>query len=276
MRYIREFAAYVVKPIQPTTLELKDKSGKVLLKVYIDVDMLGNIRKTIKGALMSQPIFHKPINGQKLYDKRTVSTPQGQIITEYVAMMPNNITVLHRIVYKALRDGHVIDNAQDLLDYIQKNVDMFRPTNSFFWSLYATVSGKKMMGDDKEMNAETFFGEYATSKGIKVQLRKPTDEKDDALYGVDLVFDHNGKELTIQVKTLDHVEETIVDDVEYYKVFISGDYTELYNNETKKGVDYFVVMSTKETMPSYIFRAKGSMTMPGYYLVPKSNFVHKS
>jgi len=225
---------------------------------------------------MSQLIFHKPITGQKFYDKRTVSTPQGQIVTEYVAMMPNNITVLHRIVYQALKEGHVVDNAQDVLDYIQKNTGMFRPTSRFFWSIYTTVSGKKMMGDDKETDAETFFSEYAKSKGINVQLRKPADEKDDALLGVDLVFDHNGKELTIQVKTLDRVEETMMDGVEYYKVIISGDYTELYNNETKKGVDYFVVMSTKETMPSYIFRAKDSMIMPGYYLVPKSNFVHKS
>ena len=276
MRYIAEFAAFVAKPIQPITLELKDKDENVFLRVYVDADMLGKIRKAIKYALMSQPIFHKQIEGQKFYDKRTVSTPQGQIITEYVAMMPNNITVLHRIVYQALKEGHVVDNAQDLLDYIEKNRTMFWPSDKFFWALYSTVSGKKMMGDIKETDAETFFTDYAAAKGINVQLRKPADANDDSLGGVDLVFDHNGKEFTIQVKTLDRVEETIEAGVEYYKVFISGDYTELYNAETKKGVDYFVVMSVKDTMPSYIFRAKESITMPGHYLVPKSNFVHKS
>lgn len=269
MIYIREFSQYVEKPKKPITLLIKDKNGSVIASIYVDGDMLGEIRKTIKAALMSHPVFHQYTPGKRFYDIRTVSTPQGQIYTEYVAMMPNNITVLHRIVYKALADGHVVDNAQDLLDYLKRNTDLFKPTNKFFWSLYTTVSGKSDLGQQKESDAEVFFTEYAKSKGINVQIRRPATKQEDALESIDLMFNHNGKDFTIQVKTLDNVSETILDGVEYYKVVISGDYTEMKT-------DYFVVMSVDNLKPSYIFRGKGVITMEGHYLVPKTNFVHKA
>lgn len=279
MRYIAEFAAFVKKPVQPITLVIKDNQDNVIQSVYLDAEMHEKARKAIKNALMSQPVFHQWTEGKRLYDKRTISTPQGVIDTEYVALMPNNITVLHRIVYKALSEGHVVDNAQDLLDYIERNRTMFWPSGRFFWSLYATTSGKKEKGDLMESDAEKFFTDYAASKGINVRLRKPDTREADALEGEDLVFDHNGKVFTIQVKTLDSISETMEGGVQYYKVAISGDYTQLWNPEStkeKKGVDYLVVMSNKEGYPSYIFRAKDSITRPDCYLVPVSNFVHKS
>lgn len=280
MRFILEFAGFNKKPIQPTTLLIKDRNDKVIQSIDVDVDMLGKIRKAIRKALSSQSIFNQwGVVGKSLYDKRIVSTPQGEIDTEYVALMPNNITVLHRIVYKALKEGRVINNSQDLLNYIERNYSMFMPSDRFFWSLYSTTSGKKEKGDIKESEAEVFFKEFAASKGINVNLRKPENREDDALEGEDLLFDHNGKVYTIQVKTLKTVEPLFEDGVEYYKVVISGDYTELWNsksNKEKKGVDYFVGMSNDGNYPNYIFRAKDSITMPGYYLFPKSNFVYKA
>lgn len=273
MRYIAEFAAFVRKPIQPITLSIKDRQDREIQSIYIDAQVLGDIRKAIRSALGSQPIFQ---DGRGFYDKRIISTPKGDIDTEYVALMPNNITVLYRIVYKALAEGHVVDNSQDLLDYIEKNRTMFWPSGRFFWSLYTTTSGKKQMGDATESEAEAFFMDYAESKGINVLLRKPDTREADALEGEDYVFDHNGKVFSIQVKTLDAISEVIEDGVAYYKVNISGDYTELWNPNTKKGVDYLVVMSVKQGYPSYIFRAKGSITGPDYYLVPTANFVHKA
>ena len=279
MRFILEFAAYTKKPIQPITLLIKDRNDKVIQSIDVDVDMLGKIRKAIRKALSTQSIFNQwGVVGKSLYDKRIVSTPQGEIDTEYVALMPNNLTVLHRIVYKALKESNVINNSQDLLDYIERNYSMFMPNDRFFWSLYSTTSGKKEKGDIKESDAETFFKEFASSKGINVNLRKQENREADALEGEDLLFDHNGKVFTIQVKTLNTVEPIIEDGVEYYKVVISGDYTQLWDSKSdkeKKGVDYFIGMSDDENYPNYIFRAKDSITMPGFYLFPKSNFVYK-
>ena len=266
MNIIKEFSDFKkFIPKQNTPITLTVANG---LKIYFDVDRITEIRTIIKDYLTTIPEYGGNIYGPE----RDINVSGKLVNSKYISLMPNNISVLYGVWYAANGAGHHIDNVDDFIFWTKNNLkDLFHPSGKFFNSIYLRLDKASNIGKASELDAVTFFTNYAKSNGIDVNIMSPTTEED-AFGGIDFYFVHNGRKITIQVKTLRSIKMELYNKEECYVVDIKGDFTEIKT-------DYLILMSEKKGFPSYIFRGdKGDKKIIvdndlSRYIIPEDNLV---
>jgi hypothetical protein len=266
MRIIREYSNFKKKETTPITLKVGGG-----LEIYFDVERVEEIRKVIREYLTTIPELDGDIYGPN----RNINISGKTINSKYISLMPNNISVLVAVWYAAKSTGHNIITADDFIFWTKNNLkDLFHPSGKFFNSIYLRLDKASNLGEESELGAIPFFTNYAKENGVDVNLMKAKDIKDDAFGGIDLYFVHNGKTITIQVKTLRDINKQIYNEEECYVVGIRGDLTEIKT-------DYLILMSSDSKFPSYIFRGRKDDkriiidTDLLKYIIPEGNLVTK-
>lgn len=268
MKIIREYSSFKPKETTPINVKPLGESG---MKIYFDVEKLEEIRKIIREYLITIPEL-----GGNIYGPNRDITISGKTInSKYISLMPNNISVLVGVWHAAKRSNHYIDNADDFIFWTKNNLaNLFHPSGKFFNSIYLRLDKASNLGETSELDAIPFFTNYAKENGIDVNLMKAKTTEDDAFKGIDLYFVHNGKEITIQVKTLKDIKKQIYNGEECYVVGVRSDLTEIKT-------DYLILMSSDPLYPSYIFRGKKNDKRIIIdndllkYIIPEGNLVIK-
>lgn len=263
MKIIREYSDFKKWTVTPITLKIGG------LEIYFDSDKAKEVRSVIKDYINTIPEFEGNIYGAS----KNINIDGKIIDSELISKLPNNISAMYGVLGVAKKSGHIIDNADDFIFWIKNNLkDLYHPSGKFFNDIYVRLKKATSYGKSKELDANTFFTNYAKNmRGVDITLMSPTPEED-ALGGVDYYFIHNGKKITIQVKTLNELKQEIYNDEKCYVVSISGDITEIK-------ADYLMLMSQKEGYPSYIFRRvkndkKIVIDMErSRYIIPEDNLV---
>ena len=264
MNIIKEFSDFKKWNVTPITLNLPGG-----IKVYFDSDKVKEIRKEIKDYLRTIPEFD-------LYSENRDIVVSGKTInSEFISKLPNNISVLYGIWNIAKRLGHIIDNADDFILWVSSNLeDLFNPSGKYFDEIYIRLNKAADIGKSKELDANDFFTSYAKDNGLNITLLSPSTKEEDSIGGIDYYFIHNGKKITIQVKSLDSISQELYNNEKCYAAKIGGDFTDIKTN-------YLILMSKKEGYPSYIFRnVKDDRKIVidrerSIYIIPEGNLVIK-
>jgi len=263
MKIIREYSNFKKWTVTPITLNFAGS------KIYFDSDKAKELRNVIKEYINTIPEFVGNIYGAS----KNITIDGKVVDSELISKLPNNISAMYGVLEVSKKSGHLIDNADDFIFWVKNNLkDLYHPSGKFFNDIYVRLTKATNYGKAKELDANTFFTNYAKKiRGIDITLISPSPEED-ALGGVDYYFTYNNKKITIQVKTLNELKQEIYNGEKCYVVSISGDLTKIK-------ADYLMLMSQKEGYPSYIFRRvkndkKIVIDMErSKYIIPEDNLV---
>jgi hypothetical protein len=197
-----------------------------------------------------------------------------EVRAELLTKAQKNISIL----WEMIKIANEIDNGRStfstpdsMIDWIEANkLKLFEPGGKWFERIYKTLEGASDKGQSQEEIANTFFSKFATQiLKTDISIDKPFSHKVD-IAGIDGTFNYKGNTYTIQTKTLSSINK----EGEFYKVYISGYFTEIKTN-------YLVLISdVNKKLGNWIFKGKDIKTQldengVNYYLIPDKNFVYK-
>jgi len=184
-----------------------------------------------------------------------------RIVPEYILKAINNRLLLQKIVFDS--DNKIISGVrtkEDLFRFVKDNLyDLFNYNGIYFNDIYMLLANSSRKGKKFENKAYLAFEEKAKEKGVDIKVEPPSSIEEDKDQGIDGKFTIGSKIYTIQVKPLERIE----DKGDSYHVHCRG------NLQVVK-TDYLITNNDNET---YIFRGKGIVVNPGYFLIPKINLV---
>jgi hypothetical protein len=258
MKIIREFSRFVAS-YKPINLYIKGQSP-----IIIDEDKAREKELLIKSIIKS---LYPEMKSSDSY----ITTMGVDLRTDLLNKAQKNISILYEIVDIARENGIKLETSDSLIDFILKNSkDLFKVGGRFFDRIYARLENVSKKGKDKESISDELFQRYAKSKGKYVNLQPPGSSDED-IKGVDSYFILNDNKYTIQTKTLSDLSK--YKSGEYYRVYISGYYTDIKTN--------YLVLIPEESSSNkkYIFKGRNVKTLKDmrgldYYSIPSSDLLY--
>lgn len=187
---------------------------------------------------------------------------------ELIYKAQKNISILYEIVSIAISLGLEVNIADDIINFIKGyRKELFYPGGQFFDRIYSKLGGMTSKGNQIEIESDNLFKRFASSKGIQIQIQKPSYLDDIA--GIDSYFEIDNRKYTIQTKTLSSIEE----DGDFYKIKISGDFTRIKTH-------YIVLIPETGSIltKKYIFKGKDSIRENydgvDFYKIPKLDLLY--
>lgn len=205
-------------------------------------------------------------------NKSTSINVNGRILsTELLNKSQKNLKIMYVIADIMLDLGLSVKYPNDIISFIRDNsYDLFYPDGVYFDYIYNALRGVTESGALREKEGSDLFKKYAQSKGFTVDILPP-DTSDDDIRGIDAYFKIEETPYTIQIKTLNSLEE--VDG--FYHVYISGDFTTIKTH-------YLVLIPDPEKKTKfskgYVFKGSKIKTEidndgKSYYIIPSSNLL---